>query len=122
MKIASVEAANAQLGAQSYTNGVTGPIAFTLATATSNITTLTTNLGQLSSTGYLTLTAYSSFSADLSKAQAQTVNSGTTLFTIAAGLNITTEKTNFTTAVASLSSSLSPFSGASFPAVITTNQ
>ena len=120
--ISAKQAANAETNANGYTNEQLESVNSTLSTATGDISTLTIDLGQLSSSNYITLAAYSSFNADLSKATAQTVNGGTTLYIIATGLGITTEKTNFTTAVASLSSALSPFASATFPAAITTDQ
>jgi hypothetical protein len=121
--ISTAEAAAASATVQSNLNTVVNGV---IATATGNISTLTTDLGQLSSTSYLTLGNYNSYLADYNKALAQTVNSGTTLYTIANGLGITTQLTNFVNAVTgnapSLQAALSPFSSATFPAAITTIQ
>ena len=118
--ISTAEAAAASATVQANLNTVVNGV---IATATGNISTLTTDLGQLSSTNYLTLGNYNSYLADYNKALAQTVNSGTTLYTIANGLSITTQLTNFTAAVTALNTALvTPFSGATFPAAITTIQ
>ena len=70
--------------------------------ANANIIALNTDVANLSSDLFLTLSEANSLAKDLVQAQTQTATTGTTLYTIAQGLGITTQLTNYVNAVNAL--------------------
>ena len=115
-KINSVTAANALLAASNSiaaqigsTNLSIENINTTLESAGSSIVTLNNDLAALSSITELTLAEANALKSDLAQAQANLVNSGSTLYTVANALGITTQLTAYQNAVSALASGLAPW-------------
>jgi hypothetical protein len=115
-KINSATAANTLLAASNSiaaqigsTNLSIENINSTLESAGTSLVTLNNDLAALSSITELTLAEANALKSDLAQAQANLVNSGSTLYTVANALGITTQLTAYQAAVSALASGLAPW-------------